>query len=113
MGNEIGPFSPDKSRKLKLPQLLIVKFANLICKRGALLELDNQDGRRPVVLPQTRALPLRLIPHEFYSWRLDFSERCDELVEVARLWLEGELQVSVVLIIKFEESPPFTSPMQA
>ena len=40
------------------------------------------------------------------------SETYEQLVEEARLWLEGEPRVSVVLIIKFEESSPFQCPIQ-
>ena len=40
-----------------------------------------------------------------------FSETYEQLVEEASLWLEGAPQVSVVLLIKFEESPPYRSPI--
>lgn len=39
-----------------------------------------------------------------------FSETYEELVDDARLWLEGKPEASVVWIVKFEESPRYQCP---
>ena len=39
-----------------------------------------------------------------------FSETYEELVKDAQLWLEGKPEVSVVWIVKFEESPRYQCP---
>ena len=39
-----------------------------------------------------------------------FSEPYEDLAQAAKLWLEGKPQVSVVMIVNFEESPPFRCP---
>ena len=48
--------------------------------------------------------------HPKFILEVGFSEPYEDLVQAAKLWLEGKPQVSVVMIVNFEESPPFRCP---
>ncbi len=41
-----------------------------------------------------------------------FSENYDDLVEDAKLWLEGKSSVSAVLLAKYVEDPPYQNPLR-
>lgn len=40
-----------------------------------------------------------------------FAESYEDLVEDARLWLDGQKSVSMVILAKFTESPPYRNPL--
>ncbi|KAH0556240.1 hypothetical protein GP486_005836 [Trichoglossum hirsutum] len=42
---------------------------------------------------------------------VDFSEKYPRLVQDAKLWLEGMLDVSIVMIVGFQESPTYQPPL--
>ena len=40
-----------------------------------------------------------------------FSEKYEDLVQDVKMWLEGKREVSVVLLVKFEETPRYQYPV--
>lgn len=48
--------------------------------------------------------------HPKFILEVGFSEPYQDLIQTAKLWLNGKPQVSVVMIVNFEENPPFRCP---